>query len=280
MDEVLRAIPAALSQLDWRSLVDIFVVSGAIYFVLTLIQGTTAVMVVRGIALLLVVGAGLAYVFNLTVLTWLLRNSIPALIIGIPVLFQPELRRALEHLGRAGAWLPHANGSVTSEAARVSDIIAVAARRLSERRWGALIVLEGETALGEYVQTGVEIDGALSVELLLNIFFPNSPLHDGAVIVRGDRIIAAGCVLPLSEVQGRASHLGTRHRAAIGITESSDAMSGVVSEESGRISIANNGHLVSNLDEGKLRKVLGILHRPFAADPLPAWIRGRAPAKV
>lgn len=280
MDEVFRAIPAALSQLDWRSLVDIFVVSGAIYFVLTLIQGTTAVMVVRGIALLLVVGAGLAYVFNLTVLTWLLRNSIPALIIAIPVLFQPELRRALEQLGRAGAWLPHANGTASGQSARVADIIAIAARRLSERRWGALIVLEGETALGEYVQTGVEIDGAISVELLLNIFYPNSPLHDGAVIVRGDRIVAAGCVLPLSEAPARSGHLGTRHRAAIGITESTDAVSVVVSEESGRISLANKGVLQPNLDEGKLRKVLGILYRPFATDPLPAWIRGRTPVKV
>ena len=280
MEELIRALPAVLSQLDWRSVLDIFVVSCAIYFVLSLIQGTTAVMVVRGIAFVLLIGSGLAYVFNLTVLTWLLRNSIPALIIGIPVLFQPELRRALEHLGRAGAWLPHASGSETSEAARVSDILAVAARRLSERRWGALIVLEGETALGEYVQTGVEIDGALSVELLLNIFFPNSPLHDGAVIVRGDRIIAAGCVLPLSEAPGRVVHLGTRHRAAIGITEATDAMSVVVSEESGRISLANKGVLQPNLDEAKLRKVLGILHRPFAADPLPAWMRGRAPAKV
>ncbi len=280
MDELFSAILAALAQLDWRSVVDIFVVSCAIYFVLTLIQGTTAVMVVRGIALLLLVGSGLAYVFNLTVLTWLLRNSIPALIIAIPVLFQPELRRALEQLGRAGAWLPHANGVATSESARVADTIAVAARRLSERRWGALIVLEGETALGEYVQTGVEIDGAISVELLLNIFFPNSPLHDGAVIVRGDRIVAAGCVLPLSETQSRTAHLGTRHRAAIGITESTDAVSVVVSEESGRISLANKGVLQPNLDEGKLRKVLGILYHPTATDPLPAWIRGRTPAKV
>lgn len=280
MEEALRSIFTALSQLDWRSVLDIFVVSCAIYFVLSLIQGTTAVMVVRGIAFVLLVGSGLAYVFNLGVLTWLLRNSIPALIIAIPVLFQPELRRALEQLGRAGAWLPHPNGTHGSESARVTDMIAVAARRLSERRWGALIILEGETALGEYVLTGVEIDGVISVELLLNIFYPSSPLHDGAVIVRGDRVVAAGCVLPLSEGQSRGGHLGTRHRAAIGITESTDAVSVIVSEESGRISLANKGVLQPNLDEGKLRKVLGILYRPFAGDPLPAWIRGRVPAKV
>lgn len=280
MEELLRYIPVALSQLDWRSVVDILVVSCAIYFVLTLIKGTTAVTVVRGIAMLMLVGSSLAWVFNLTVLTWLLRNSIPALIIAIPVLFQPELRRALEQLGRAGAWLPHANGVATSESGRVADVIAVAARRLSERRWGALIILEGETGLGEYVETGVEIDGMLSVELLLNIFFPNSPLHDGAVIVRGDRIVAASCVLPLSEAQSRVGHLGTRHRAAIGITGATDAVSVVVSEETGRISLANKGVLQPNLDEGKLRKVLGILHRPSSSDPLPAWIRGRTPAKV
>lgn len=280
MEEGFRGVLAALSQLDWRSVLDIFVVSCSIYFVLTLIQGTTAVMVVRGIAFVMLTGSGLAYVFNLGVLTWLLRNSIPALIIAIPVLFQPELRRALEQLGRAGAWLPHANAAIGGESGRVTDIIAVAARRLSERRWGALVILEGETALGEYVQTGVEIDGIISVELLLNIFYPSSPLHDGAVIVRGDRVVAAGCVLPLSEAQGRVGHLGTRHRAALGITESTDAVSVIVSEETGRISLANKGVLQPSLDESKLRKVLGILYRPYTGDPLPAWIRGRVPVKV
>ena len=272
MDALIGAVTTALSLLEWRSVVDIVVVGLIVYWLLTLIQGTTAIMVVRGIVTLLIVGTLLAYVLNLTMLNWLLRNSIPALIVVIPILFQPELRRALEQIGRAGGLLPHSPALSTS--AHVVDVIAVAARRLSERRWGALIVLERDTGLGEYVETGVPIDGALSVELVLNVFFPNSPLHDGAVIVRGERLGAAGCVLPLADVHASPVHFGTRHRAAIGITEVADAIAVVVSEETGRISIANNGHLVSNLDEEKLRKVLGILYRPSGGDQLP-WNRGR-----
>ena len=271
MEALLGAVATALGLLEWRSLVDITIVGLIVYWLLTLIQGTTAIMVVRGIVTLLIAGTVLAYALNLTMLTWLLRNSIPALIVVIPILFQPELRRALEQIGRAGGLLPHSPALTAS--AHVVDVIAIAARRLSERRWGALIVLERDTGLGEYVGTGVPIDGALSVELVLNVFFPNSPLHDGAVIVRGERLGAAGCVLPLADVHASPTHYGTRHRAAIGITEIADAVAVVVSEETGRISIANNGHLVSNLDEGKLRKVLGILYRPAGSDQLP-WMRG------
>lgn len=272
MEDLIEAVLTALTTLEWRSIVDILVVGLIVYWLLTLIQGTTAIMVVRGIVTLLIVGTILAYALNLTMLNWLLRNSIPALIVVIPILFQPELRRALEQIGRAGGLLPHS--PTLSASAHVVDVIAIAARRLSERRWGALIVLERDTGLGEYVETGVPIDGALSVELVLNVFFPNSPLHDGAVIVQGERLGAAGCVLPLADVHASPTHYGTRHRAAIGITEVADAIAVVVSEETGRISIANNGHLVSNLDEGKLRKVLGILYRPPGGNQ-PPWMRGR-----
>jgi len=272
VEELVEAVRTALTLLEWRSVIDILVVGLIVYWLLTLIQGTTAIMVVRGIMTLVIVGTILAYALNLTMLNWLLRNSIPALIVVIPILFQPELRRALEQIGRAGGLIPHS--PVLTASAHVVDVIAIAARRLSERRWGALIILERDTGLGEYVETGVPIDGALSVELVLNVFFPNSPLHDGAVIVQGERLGAAGCVLPLADVHASPVHYGTRHRAAIGITEVADAIAVVVSEETGRISIANNGHLVGNLDESKLRKVLGILYRPPGGDPLP-WMRGR-----
>jgi len=135
-------------------------------------------------------------------------------------------------------------------------------------------VLERRTGLADFIETGIRLDALVAVQLLINLFFPNSPLHDGAVIVRGERLGAAGCVLPLADVHASPVHYGTRHRAAIGITEVADAIAVVVSEETGRISIANNGHLVSNLDEGKLRKVLGILYRPPGGDQLP-WMRGR-----
>lgn len=277
MEGLVEAVRTALTLLEWRSIIDILVVGLIVYWLLTLIQGTTAIMVVRGIMTLVIVGTILAYALNLTMLNWLLRNSIPALIVVIPILFQPELRRALEQIGRAGGLIPHS--PVLTASAHVVDVIAIAARRLSERRWGALIILERDTGLGEYVGTGVPIDGTLSVELVLNVFFPNSPLHDGAVIVQGERLGAAGCVLPLADVHASPVHYGTRHRAAIGITEVADAIAVVVSEETGRISIANNGHLVSNLDESKLRKVLGILYRPPGGDPLP-WMRGRGGPQV
>jgi diadenylate cyclase len=278
LEQLLSAVATAFAQLDWRSVLDISLVSIIVYWLLTLIQGTTAVMLVRGIVLLLLFGTIFANLFNLTVLTWLLRNSIPALIVSIPILFQPELRRALEQIGRAGGFLPHA--ATLTNAGHIIDVVAVATRRLAERRWGALIVLERETALGEYAETGVQIDGSLSVELLLNIFFPNAPLHDGAVIVRADRLIAAGAVLPLQEAHTSLPHHGTRHRAALGITEQTDALTIVVSEETGRISLARAGHLVGNLDEEKLRKALANVYRPVVGEQIPAWIRGRTSAKA
>jgi diadenylate cyclase len=211
---------------------------------------------------LLIVGTILAYALNLTMLNWLLRNSIPALIVVIPILFQPELRRALEQIGRAGGLLPHS--PTLSASAHVVDVIAIAARRLSERRWGALIVLERDTGLGEYVETGVPIDGALSVELVLNVFFPNSPLHDGAVIVRGERLGAAGCVLPLADVHASPTHYGTRHRAAIGISEQTDAIVIVISEETGSVSLVMRGRIERNLTEEQLRRRIFNLIRPQA----------------
>ena len=283
MDWLLQAISAALTQLDWRSLVDIAIVAVIIYWLLILIQGTTAVMLVRGIVTVIVLGAVLGNLLDLDVLSWLLRNSLPALFVAVPILFQPELRRALEQVGRAGGLLPHPPAMTNS--AHVIDVVAVAARRLAERRWGALLVLERETALGEYAETGIQIDGALSIELLLNIFYPNSTLHDGAVIIHGDRVVAAGALLPLAEVgvnakPGPLSHYGTRHRAALGITQSTDALTVVVSEETGRVTLAHKGILSKPLDDAALRKVLGILYRPAVGEQFPAWIRGRTAAKV
>ncbi|MCC7107377.1 MAG: TIGR00159 family protein [Chloroflexi bacterium] len=276
MDTITSWLPTQVPRLDWRSVADIVIVAVLIYGVLMLIKGTTAVMVVRGIAVLVLVGALLSKVLDLPVLGYLLRASIPALIVAIPILFQQELRRALEQIGRAGGLLPH--GITASNMARQIDVIAAAAHRLSDRRWGALVVLERGTALGEYAGTGVELDAILSVDLLEQIFHPNTRLHDGAAIVRGERVFAAACVLPLAEGLLAGQTYGTRHRAAIGITEQTDALSVVVSEETGQISIANNGRLVRNLDEVKLRKVLSILYRPALGDDIKHWLRPRAPA--
>src|SRR5229473_5252664 len=240
------------------AVLDIAIVALVLYWLLSLISGTSAATLVRGILILLTLGFVLSNVFNLTMLQFLLRNSLPALIFAIPVLFQPEIRRALEQLGRAGSLIPRT--TVVSPNTRLAETIARAAQQLAERRFGALLVIERSTPLGEYASKGIAMDALLSPDLLLNIFWPNSPLHDGAVIIHGDRVVAAGVVLPLAQ-SPTVEHIGTRHRAAIGITEISDAIAVVVSEETGTISLANAGRMVRNLGEARLQKVLSILDR-------------------
>jgi uncharacterized protein (TIGR00159 family) len=243
------------------AVLDILIVAVVLYWLLSLISGTSAATLVRGILILLTLAFVLSNVFNLTMLQFLLRNSIPALIFAIPVLFQPEIRRALEQLGRAGSLIPRT--TVASPNTRLAEMLARAAQQLAERRFGALLVIERSTPLGEYASKGIAMDALLSTDLLLNIFWPNSPLHDGAVIIHGDRVVAAGVVLPLAQ-SPTVEHIGTRHRAAIGITEISDAIAIVVSEETGTISLANAGRMVRNLGEARLQKVLSILDRSSA----------------
>jgi len=263
----------SLLQIIWLSvagrfgvstILDIAIVALVLYWLLSLISGTSAATLVRGILILLTLGFVLSNVFNLTMLQFLLRNSIPALIFAIPVLFQPEIRRALEQLGRAGSLIPRT--TAVSPNTRMAETIAYAAQQLSERRFGALLVIERSTPLGEYASKGVPIDALLSSELLLNIFWPNSPLHDGAVIIHSDRVIAAGVVLPLSQ-SAQVEHMGTRHRAGVGISEVSDAIAVVVSEETGWISLANAGRMVRNLGQARLQKVLSILDRSSGYGP-------------
>ncbi len=272
-------VVSTLSRIDIRAGIDILIVAVIVYWILALIQGTTAVTLVRGMVTVILLAAILGNVLDLVVLNWVLRNAIPALLVSIPILFQPELRRALERLGRTSRFVTR--GGPSDEVVRAMEMIAVASRRMSDRKWGALIVLERETGLGEYVDTGVEIDGLVSVDFLLSIFFPNSPFHDGATIIRGDRVVAAACLLPLTDTLFSNQHMGTRHRAGVGITERTDAISIIVSEETGMISLANNGRMVRNLDESKLKKVLPALYRPPRATSwLPIWLRSRMPARI
>ena len=266
MDTVLAILAPTLTRLDWRSAVDIGIVALVLYWLLSLISGTSAAALVRGILVLLLVGFALSNLLNLTLLGWLLRNSIPAMFVAVPILFAAEIRRALEQLGRAGSLIPR-SPAITSSA-RTADTLASAARQLADRRWGALMVLERGTALGEYATAGVPIDGVLSVDLLLNIFYPNSPLHDGAVIIRGDRVVAAQIVLPLTQ-SATIEHMGTRHRAAVGITERTKANDNDETKKTGRISIANAGRMVRNLSQSHLRKVLAILDKPPGPIHLP-----------
>jgi len=267
VNELMQFVSGSTLRLltDLRSILDIALIAVFFYGVLTLIHGTTGITILRGLAIVYLVGAVLANVFGLTTVSWLLRNSVPLLSVALVVLFAPELRRALEQVGRPSGVLTRP--ATNTPVGRTIEVLAVSARRLSEMRWGALIVLERETGLGEYIETGTRLDAALSQELLLNVFFPHAPLHDGAAIVRGERIVAAGCLLPLTETGRGTGHLGTRHRAAIGISERTDAVCVVVSEETGQISIANNGRMVRNLDDEKLRKVLQVIYRPTVQRP-------------
>lgn len=276
MNDLLEPLRVIVTGLDARGIVDVLVVAAIVYGLLSLIQGTTAVPLLRGVALVFLFGSVASSMLGLTMLGWLLRASLPALLVAIPIVFQPEIRRALEQVGRARDLTRWARPFRPSE--RAIEVLASAATRLADKRWGALMVLERQIPLGEYTATGTQMDAELSPELLLTIFSPHSPLHDGAVVIRGDRILAAGCVLPLPEsVDGRApwsdsSHDGSppeygfRHRAGIGITEKTDALSVIVSEATGRIAFANHGRLVRDLDDQRLQRALAILYRPRLAE--------------
>lgn len=247
-----------LGYVTLSSLLDILLVALIFYGLFYLVQGTRAVTLLRGTVIVILLAILASSVFQLTAFNWLVRNSIPALLVAIPVIFQPELRRALERLGRPGMLLARRNAST----AQTINTIVRAASQLSEQGFGALIVLEQTTGLQDFVDTGVPLDARLSDDLLCTIFFKNSALHDGAVIIREDRIVAAACMLPLSENDTLARDLGTRHRAAIGVTEGTDAIAVVVSEETGQMAVAHNGRLVRHLDEGELSRLLFRLYEP------------------
>jgi len=247
------------------AILDILIVAVLCYWLLGVIRGTRAVQLLRGVGILLALAIFVGTVARdqLTTLSWLLSTIItPTLIVGVPVLFQPELRRALETLGRSSELLSRPLAGLNrSELVDTINTIARAAQQLSQQNIGALIVIERSSQLQEYADRGVLLDSRISTPLLLNIFYPNSPLHDMAVIVRGNRILAANVVLPLSEDVIGPRRYGTRHRAAKGISEQSDALAVVVSEETGAISLVQDGRLVSYLTEARLRTMLADLLR-------------------
>ncbi len=240
--------------IGWQDIVDILLVTFVIYGVFVLIRGTRAVQVLRGF-IVLVLGFWLLATFvELPAFASLVSNAtFPFLLLSIPVIFQPEIRRALEQLGRTGSMLRlFRRNEVNPIVIAVKD----ACLRLSQRRHGALIVFERDTGLQEYVDTGILLDSAASPELLLTIFNKNTELHDGAVIIRGDRLAAAACVMPLSTSSLSDRQMGLRHRAALGISEVSDAVALVVSEETGQVSIAHNGRIIRRQDPSRLDEIL------------------------
>ena len=262
-----------LNSLTASDIADIAIVSLLFYSVTFLFRGTQAVALFRGIALLAIGLILIAALFQLRALSWLLANSLTALVIAVPVIFQPEIRRVLERLGRG---LIFGTKQAPDEIrAAVIEAICEAAEKLSDRRHGALIVVQRNSSLQEYIRTGVAVDSVVTAELLVTLFWPRTALHDGAVIINNQgRIASAASVLPLTASRNLPSpNLGTRHRAAVGISEVGDAMCVVVSEETGSIAMTNSGRMIPRLDAQRLRMILSAHYGP--ADEPAAPLIGR-----
>ncbi len=267
MDVVMNYITGFIQVFKLSDLIDILILAVVIYQLMKVIRETRAMQLLKGIALLLLMLL-LSDWLNLTAINYILGNTVQVGVFAIVVIFQPELRNVLERVGRskAGKLMDIFSGANDGEKAlKVIDELCEAAENLSRTKTGALIVIERQTKLGDVIRTGSIINADMSAPLLENIFVPNTPLHDGAVIVRDDRIYVAGCLLPLTSNSNLSRELGTRHRAALGISEASDAMVIVVSEETGKISIAINGTLTRNLDRNSLNKALVRVFRPQSA---------------
>ncbi len=259
-----------MQRLTWMDVVDILLVALTFFWIFYTLRGTRAMPLVRGIAALLIVMALLNRLVHLRAFSWLLQQLLPALLVAIPVVFQPELRRALEHLGRGQFFRLIASPQELDDLLRD---VTNAALQMAQRHVGALIVFERNSGLREYIETGVPMDARVTPEVLLTIFNPATVLHDGAVIIREGRIAAAACVMPLTTAYLSDRQLGLRHRAALGITEESDAVVLVVSEERGSVSIAHNGHLIRDLEAARIAPLLRSLLSPAEPRTLEGWVR-------
>lgn len=249
----MNELAALFLRFDWYSLLDVAIVAAIIFGMLYLVRGTQAAPLLRGVITLIALFGILGSIQILPAVSWLFQTILPAFLIAIPVIFQPELRRALERVGRATQLRTVRH---VTETEQMIATLANACQRMADRKHGALLVLERGTGLQNYIDTGVKVDAALTSELLQTIFFRNSALHDGAVIVRDSRVAAAACILPLTTSYMSDRRLGLRHRAGIGITEATDAIAVVVSEEHGTISIAHNGRIIRRLDGARLQTIL------------------------
>lgn len=267
LSDFLNELLFLFQRLTRTSILDIFLVAAVIFTVLIIVRDTQAVVLLRGVTFLIIVLALLTTMVNLPAFSWLVRTTLPALVFAIPVIFAPEIRRALERLGRAAPeklWMRTQSSSARAMTDAIHAIVEASAR-LSARRHGALIVLSRGDSLYEYIQTGVVTDSMVTPEMLLQIFYPNTPLHDGAIIITEGRLVAASCVMPLSSsgvlTSSPERQMGLRHRAALGISEASDAIAVVVSEETGGISIAHGGRIIRRLDAERLENVLLAFYR-------------------
>ena len=252
-----------LSTVGFRDVVDILLVAVILYKSYEMLKDTRAITLAKGMFVMMGVALG-AYILELHAIYWLLSKSIYLLFMALPIVFQPELRRALERIGQ-GKFLGSAVYLNAEEADTLVNEIDKVVFNMSAKKIGALIVLEREIGINEIIDTGIRVDGLVTAPFMMNVFIPNTPLHDGAAVIRGNRMIAAGCLLPLTENRSLSTELGTRHRAALGLSEQCDAVVGIVSEETGIVSIAENGHITRRLNSEQLKKRL----RPLLikADP-------------
>jgi diadenylate cyclase len=279
MENFLENILYIFQRVNWLSAVDILLVSLIFFAVLYSLRDTQAMVLLRGVIFLVVMLVLFTTLLELPAVSWLVQNSLPALLLAIPVIFAPEIRRALERLGRSGIFTlaTTATHSPDIDTPKALGAIVEAATRLSARQHGALIVIQRRDSLEQYIETGVQMRAHVTPELLLQIFYPDTPLHDGAVVIADGRIVAAACVMPLSAsgVLNRSPErqMGLRHRAALGVSEVSDAVSIVVSEQSGSISISHAGRMIRRIDPERLGKILAAFFRPDTTTPQQVWMK-------
>jgi len=277
MAEFLSDLLFIFQRLNWLSVLDILLVTLIFFGLIYLLRDTQAMLLLRGVLSLLVSFALLTVLVDLPAFSWLLRTTLPALLLAIPVIFAPEIRRALERIGRAGTFVTGNMAQQDSSREIAIQAIVNACARLSARQHGALIILQRLDSLEEYIRTGVRMDAQLTAELLLQVFYPNTPLHDGAVIIENDRLLAGACVMPLSAsgilARSPERQMGLRHRAALGISEASDAIAVVVSEETGSISIAHAGRMIRRLDPERLQNILTAFYRAERSSGHNFWRR-------
>lgn len=276
MTEFFNNLFFIFQRITWLSVFDISLVTMIFFGLLYSLRDTQAMALLRGIILLVVALILLTSLVELPAFSWFARNSLPALLLALPVIFAPEIRRTLERLGRAGTTWPASAKTADAALEQTIHAIVSAAARLSARQHGALIILKRQDNLTEFTQTGIQMNARVTPELILQIFYPNTPLHDGAVIIVNSQIVAAACVLPLSAsgiLNRTPDHqMGLRHRAALGTSEASDAIAVVVSEETGAISIAHAGRMLRRLDADRLENILIAFFHPNGRSQKPNFL--------
>lgn len=266
MTNLFSDLSLLFQRINWLNILDIILVTAIFFVILQMINDTKAAIILRGVIILAILLSILTSLVNLPAFNWLIKATLPALLLAVPVIFAPEIRRALESIGRAGSVISLNKKSSSFEMQNTIRAVVSAASRLSTKNHGALIILQRIDNLKEYILTGVQLNARTTPELLLQVFYPNTPLHDGAVIIVENELVAAACVLPLSASGILNStpdrQMGLRHRASLGISEATDAIAVVVSEETGAISVAHSGRMIRRLDAERLENILTAFYRP------------------